>query len=131
MFPGVYSEEDYGEVGDCTYCSTNAPIYFLVLHEGKGSKYVTTYEDVENAIANLAYICNADEVKYLAMPRIASGRAFKLDWSKVREIIIRTLNEYLDHDMVLAFCYNLKETNLFCSLKEISVWEDANNELPF
>ena len=131
VFPGVYSEEDYGEVGECTYCSTNAPIYFLVLHEGKGSKYVTTYEDVENAIANLADICNADEVKYLAMPRIASGRAFKLDWSRVREIIIKTLNEHLDHDMVLAFCYNLKEMNLFCSPKEISDLEDTNNEFPF
>ena len=92
---------------------------------------VLNYEDVENAIASLAYNCNADEVKYLAMPRIASGRAFKLDWSRVREIIIKTLNEHLDHDMVLTFCYNLKEMNLFCSPKEISELEDTNNEFPF
>ena len=130
VFPGIYSDREYAEIGDCFH-SSMAPIYFMVLHEGKGSKYVTTYEDVEDAVTSLAYVCNDDEVKYLAMPRIASGRAFKLDWSRVREIIIRTLNKNLDHDMVLAFCYNLKEMNLFCSSKEISELEDTNNEFPF
>ena len=48
-------------------------------------------EDLKECLNSLAYLCLADHVKYLAMPRICCGRN-KKDWNTVKTMILDAFN---------------------------------------
>lgn len=51
-----------------------------------------SYNSITIAINQMAAICKQEEIKYLAMPRIGSGLD-RLQWSKVKEIILKEFND--------------------------------------
>ena len=74
-----------------------------------------TMDTLESCIKELALYCINEEIHYLAMPRIGSGKG-KLDWEDVRSMIIRTFNETIkesikncncdeDYKINITFCY--------------------------
>ena len=74
-------------------------------------------EDLKECLNSLAYLCLADHVKYLAMPRICCGRN-KKDWNTVKTMILDAFsnaytkasefantNEELPEEIYIDFCY--------------------------
>ena len=74
-------------------------------------------EDLKECLNSLAYLCLADHVKYLAMPRICCGRN-KKDWNTVKTMILDAFsnaytkasefantNEELREEIYIDFCY--------------------------
>lgn len=60
-----------------------------------------TYATIRKCIEEMAYMCQQFDIKYLAMPKIGSGLD-KLQWGKVREIIIE---EFMDLDIEIEVRY--------------------------
>ena len=74
-------------------------------------------EDLKECLNSLAYLCLADHVKYLAMPRICCG-SNKKDWNTVKTMILDAFsnaytkasefantNEELPEEIYIDFCY--------------------------
>ena len=74
-------------------------------------------EDLKECLNSLAYLCLADHVKYLAMPKICCGRN-KKDWNTVKTMILDAFsnaytkasefantNEELPEEIYIDFCY--------------------------
>jgi hypothetical protein len=59
-----------------------------------------TYETLTLSLKSMKEICLLDDIRYLAMPEIGCGLD-KLQWEKVREILI---NEYNDTNIEITVC---------------------------
>ena len=59
-----------------------------------------TYDNLVSSLKDMKNICNLNRIKKLAMPRIGCGLD-KLDWNKVRQIILDTFE---DTDIEIVVC---------------------------
>ena len=58
-----------------------------------------TYESLTSALQDMKAQCITENVKFLAMPKIASGLD-RLNWSKVRDIIKKVFND-IDIEIII------------------------------
>lgn len=94
-------KKDLKMYGDNTYPSlvVIGNVFNLVTKNKYWNK--PTYESVTVCIKYMKDICERSRIKYLAMPRIASGLD-RLQWDKVREII---KEEFKDLDIEIEVRY--------------------------
>lgn len=60
-----------------------------------------TYNSLEESLYNMKVLCNNNNIKYIAMPKIGCGLD-QLEWIKVKEIIYKV---FIDTDIEILICY--------------------------